>query len=53
MLEAGISISPSTDNRTVSNTTVSEEIFKIQSAFKLDKDTILSLIKNGFKAKFA
>ena len=52
MLEAGINISPSTDNRTVSNTTVSEELFKIQSAFKLDKDTVLSLIKNGFKARF-
>lgn len=52
MIEAGIKIVPATDNRTVSNTTVSEEIFKIQSAFGLDKDTVLALIKNGFSAKF-
>lgn len=52
MLGAGLNISPSTDNRTVSSTTVSEELFKIQSAFKLDKKAILSLIESGFKGKF-
>ena len=53
MIEAGLKIVPATDNRTVSNTTVSEEIFKIQSAFGLDKDTVLSLIKNGFSTSFS
>lgn len=52
MLDAGLLLSPCTDNTTVSNTTVSEEIYKMQKTFKLSGANIESLLACSFRSMF-
>ena len=52
MMDAGLILSPCTDNTTVSNTTVSKEVFKIQEAFNLSEAEIEKLLANSFKSTF-
>ncbi|MCH2227698.1 MAG: adenosine deaminase family protein [Candidatus Caenarcaniphilales bacterium] len=52
MLDHGLNVNFCTDNTTVSNTTVSDEIFKAQTAFNLGGEEIESMLATGFKAKF-
>ena len=52
MLEAGLSVTFCTDNRTVSNTTVSDEILKAVDSFDIDSKKLKDLIAYGFKRSF-
>lgn len=51
-LEAGLRVTLNTDNRLVSDTTVTNEYALAVEAFDLDLDDVLGLILNGFKAAF-
>jgi adenosine deaminase len=51
-LEAGLRVTLNTDNRLVSDTTVTNEYALAVEAFDLDLDDVLGLVLNGFKAAF-
>jgi adenosine deaminase len=51
-LEAGLRVTLNTDNRLVSDTTVTNEYALAVEAFDLDLDGVLGLVLNGFKAAF-
>ncbi len=52
MLENKLSCSICTDNRTVSHTTVTDEVFKAVQAFNLSLNDIKTLMVYGFKRSF-
>lgn len=52
LLEKGVKVTVNTDNRTVSNITLSEELFKLQNELGLTKKDIETLIDNSFKGSF-
>jgi len=52
MLEAGLSVTFCTDNRLVSNTTVTDEILKAVETFNIDSKTLKNLVAYGFKRSF-
>lgn len=52
MLDHKLSITLCTDNRTVSNTTVTDEYFKAVKAFDLDLKDLKNLVVYGFKRSF-
>ena len=52
MLENGLSVAICTDNRTVSNTSVSRELMLAQEAFKLNKKQMKKIIMYGIKRGF-
>lgn len=52
MREAGLSVTFCTDNRLVSNTTVSDEIIKAVEAFDIGSKELKSIIAYGFKRSF-
>lgn len=52
MLAADLSVSICTDNRTVSKTSVTRELFLAVTNFKLSKNALKQLILNGFKRSF-
>lgn len=52
MLENKLSCSICTDNRTVSHTTVTDEVFKAVEAFKLSLNDVKTLMVYGFKRSF-
>lgn len=51
-LEAGLRVTLNTDNRLVSDTSVTNEYALAVEAFELDLDDVLGLVLNGFKAAF-
>lgn len=51
-LEAGIPVTVNTDNRNVSNTTITKELELLKSYYKLTNEDIKQLIKNGAEAAF-
>ena len=52
MLEAGLSVTFCTDNRLVSNTTVTNEIMKAVETFDIDIKKLKNLVAYGFKRSF-
>ena len=52
MLDYGLSVSICTDNRLISNTTVSREMQLVSDHFKLDRADIRRLVIAGFKGSF-
>lgn len=52
LLKKGVKVTVNTDNRTVSNITLSEELFKLQNELGLTKKDIETLIDNSFKGSF-
>jgi adenosine deaminase len=52
MREAGLSMTLCTDNRTVSNTTVSDEILKAVETFNIEFKELKDIIAYGFKRSF-
>lgn len=52
-LDYGILATINTDNRTISNTTVSKEFLLINEKLAIDEDAILSLIENSIELSFA
>ena len=51
-LQSGIRVTINTDNRLISNTSLTEEYFKIANHFELTKAQLRKLIMNGFKSLF-
>ncbi len=51
-LETGLRVTLNTDNRTVSDTTVTREFYRAIKHFKLSIDQIRTLVLNGFKSAF-
>ncbi len=51
-LEAGLSVSLCTDNRTISNTTLTDEIMLAVTAFKLSPQKLKNIVIYGFKRSF-
>lgn len=52
MLEAQLSVSLCTDNRTVSKTTVTQEVLKAIENFNLSPATLKTILMNGFEHSF-
>lgn len=52
-LEAGIPVTINTDNRTVSNTSMTKELAFIQNVYGIRDEEILLLMKNAVRAAFA
>jgi adenosine deaminase len=52
MLKNGLSLTFCTDNRLVSNTTVTDEIMKAVDAFDIDSKKLKNLVAYGFKRSF-
>jgi len=52
MLAERLSLTICTDNRLVSNTTVTQEILKVVSAFQIDAGVLRDIIVYGFKRSF-
>jgi len=52
MMERKLSVTICTDNRTVSNTTVSRELYKAVSTFGLTRDNLKNILVYGFKRSF-
>ncbi len=52
MIAHRLSVAICTDNRLVSNTTVTDELFKVVEALKLDVSTLRQLVVAGFKGAF-
>ncbi|HCU24977.1 MAG TPA: adenosine deaminase family protein, partial [Deltaproteobacteria bacterium] len=52
MLAERLSVTIGTDNRLVSHTTVSEEIWKVVNAFSLEPKVLRDMIVYGFKRSF-
>lgn len=52
MLKAGLSVTFCTDNRTVSNTTITDEILKAVGAFDINHKKLKDLVAYGFKRSF-
>lgn len=51
-MEENISFSINTDNRTVSNTTLTDEFFKVQQVFNLSKNDLRKIILTAAEASF-
>ena len=51
-LDAGIRVTVNTDNRLISNTTLTEEYIKVANLYQLTFSELRHLIMNGFKAGF-
>ncbi len=51
-LDLGIRVTINTDNRLITNTTVSRELWLMQQTFDLSLDDIRTIIVNGFKSAF-
>ena len=52
-LDAGLKVSVNTDNRTVSNTSLTKELEFIQKTYGIRDDEILCLMKNAADVAFA
>lgn len=52
-LEEGLLVTINTDNRTVSNTTVTKELLKLSETIGLEKDVIRQLLQNSVEISFA
>ena len=52
-LNAGVKVSVNTDNRTVSNTTLTKELQFIQKTYGITDEEILLLMKNAAETVFA
>ena len=52
-LNAGLKVSVNTDNRTVSNTTLTKELLFIQNTYKITDEEISVLMKNAVDTAFA
>lgn len=52
MLKAGVSVSLNTDNRLVSNTTVTKELKMAVNTFNISPPTLKSIVVTGFKRSF-
>jgi len=52
MMDNRLSCTICTDNRTVSNTTVTDELFKAVSVFDLSAEQLKNLVAYGFKRSF-
>lgn len=52
MRKAGLSITICTDNRTISNTTVTDEMLKAVETFNLNTEDLKAIIAYGFKRSF-
>lgn len=52
-LNAGLKVSVNTDNRTVSNTTLTKELLFIQNTYKITDEKISVLMKNAVDTAFA
>ncbi|MGB8451939.1 MAG: adenosine deaminase [Anaerocolumna sp.] len=52
-LDEGLLTTVNTDNRTVSNTTVTKELFKLSEKLGLEKDIIQQLLQNSVEISFA
>jgi adenosine deaminase len=52
MREAGLSVTLCTDNRTVSNTTVTDEILKAVETFSINSQELKNIVAYGFKRSF-
>lgn len=51
-LDYGLRVTINTDNRLISDTTVTEELWRCVQAFKLSETDVAKLITNGFKSAF-
>lgn len=51
-VEAGIKVSVNTDNRTVSNTTLTKELTRIYEQYQQDEELILTLMRNAAETAF-
>lgn len=51
-LDVGLRVTVNTDNRLISNTTVTDELFQVATTFGMDREDVLKLITNGFKSAF-
>ena len=51
-LDFGVRVTVNTDNRLISDTTISEELFKISQEFGLRHNDVKKIILNGFKSTF-
>ncbi|MCP4549075.1 MAG: adenosine deaminase [bacterium] len=51
-LELGLRVTLNTDNRLISNTTVTKELFDAVTTFNLGLEEIYEIILNGFKSSF-
>jgi len=52
MMDRKLSVAICTDNRTISNTTVTDELYKAVSSFDLSLYELKSIIVYGFKRSF-
>ena len=52
-LDQGLLATINTDNRTVSNTTITKELIKISENLKIDEEKILKLTRNSIEIAFA
>lgn len=52
-LNQGLLATINTDNRTVSSTTVTNELLKIHSYLGIDEDSLIRLMKNSIEIAFA
>lgn len=50
--ELGLRVTINTDNRLISNTTVTDELYLASQVFELDLNDIANIIINGFKSAF-
>jgi len=51
-LDFGVRVTVNTDNRLMSDTTVSEELYRISQEFGLSRNEVKKIILNGFKSAF-
>lgn len=51
-LDAGIQVTVNTDNRLISNTTLTEEYLKVIARYRLNVSELRKLVLNGFEAAF-
>jgi adenosine deaminase len=51
-LDFGLRVTVNTDNRLISNTTLSDEYLLCQESFKLTNEEVVKLVMNGFKSAF-
>ncbi len=51
-LDMGLRVTINTDNRLISHTTVTDELYQVAKTFGLNREEVLKLVTNGFKSAF-
>ena len=51
-LDYGLRVTVNTDNRLISDTTVTDELWQVAQQFNLDESEVVKLVTNGFKSAF-